>query len=130
MDRSNRHPAFTYLSLPFVAAVVVAATVALPSQGLAWSERYFSRGDKHNQYLARRDSIGLGLGDAMHSNRAIHTIDPWPPYARDDRLEFDGERMNLAIERYKANESIEPKGLATQGISSGDGNSSSSSDSQ
>lgn len=78
-------------------------------------------GEGHGQYLARRDTIALGAGDAKDSNSAIHTIDPWPSYSRNDRLKFDGQRMWLGITRYQRNESIEPRGLATQDISEGGG---------
>lgn len=94
------------------AAIFMAGTMLLPDIASAG-------GEGHGQYLARRDTIALGAGDAKDSNRAIHTIDPWPPYSRNDRLQFDGQRMWLGITRYQRNESIEPKGLTTQDISVG-----------
>ena len=118
MGRSNRDNMVPY-NLPVMVGALLAAMILMPTDSFAWSERYFSHGDGHDQYFARRDSIALGLGDAMHSNRAIHTIDPWPRHAKDDKLKFDGQRMNLAIERYQANESIEPVGMTTQDVVSG-----------
>ena len=112
MGLSNRESRLPY-NLSVVTGALLASIILIPTESFAWSERYFSRGDGHGQYLARRDSIALGLGDSMHSNRVIHTIDPWHRYAKDDKLEFDGPRMDLAIELYKKNESIEPVGTST-----------------
>ena len=106
-------------NLPVMVGALLAAMIMMPSHSFAWSEGYFLRGDGHGQYQAQRDSIALGLGDSMHSNRAIHTIDPWPRHAKDDKLKFDGQRMNLAIERYQANESIEPVGMTTSEVGLG-----------
>ncbi|GJE60041.1 hypothetical protein [Methylobacterium trifolii] len=52
-------------------------------------------------YLARRDTLTLGSGEAVQANMARHVIDPWPP--RSDRIDFetDGERAAHAIERYR-----------------------------
>lgn len=120
MGLSNRESRLPY-NLSVVAGALLASIILIPTESFAWSERYFSRGDGHGQYLARRDSIALGLGDAMHSNRAIHTIDPWPRHAKDDKLEFDGQRMDLSIELYQKNQSIEPQGTST--LSGGSGGS-------
>lgn len=101
---------------------MISRTIAIAAMGILIApDIAFAGGDGHGQYLARRDTIALGAGDAMDSNRAIHTIDPWPPYSRNDRLQFDGQRMWLGITRYKKNESIEPRGLATQEISDENG---------
>ena len=90
-------------------AALLTCIIVMPATGFA--------GDGHGQYLARRDTIAPGAGDAMYTNRAIHTIDPWPRYARDTKLEFDGQRMSLGITRYQENKSIEPVGLTTQSVS-------------
>lgn len=63
---------------------------------------------RHNQYMAHRDSLTLGAGDAKESNRVVQTVDPWPPYSANRRLTADGQRMDLAVTRYKENNSIEP----------------------
>ena len=96
---------------------LMASIILIPVDGFAGDR--FARSEGHDQYFARRDSIALGLGNAMHSNRAIHTIDPWPWYSKNDRLQFNGQRMMLGITRYQANESLEPSGLTTQDVSSG-----------
>jgi len=97
----------------------MASIILIPVDGFAGDG--FARSEGHDQYFARRDSIALGLGNAMHSNRVIHTIDPWPWYSKNDRLQFDGQRMELGLRRYQANESIEPTGLTTSDIVSGSG---------
>ena len=42
-------------------------------------------------------------------------IDPWPPYAGNRNIAFDGERMQAAAERYRTNK-VTP--LATAATSS------------
>lgn len=61
-----------------------------------------------NDYLARRDTIWLGAGEAVAHNRAVHTIDPWPVYAKDTNLSADGKRMLVGVKRYQENKSLEP----------------------
>ncbi len=68
------------------------------------------------EYRANRDSIIAEHGNAVSNNIAVQTIDPWPPAARNNRIDVDGERAAKAIERYKAGRVTEPKGLATQNV--------------
>jgi hypothetical protein len=65
-------------------------------------------------YTSNSDSISPHAGDSSARNVAVHTIDPWPARSRNARIDIDGERMRLAVERYKANKSLPPRGLATQ----------------
>jgi hypothetical protein len=65
------------------------------------------------EYLARRDSITPGVGNAVAHNRAVHTIDPWPRYVGNDRINIDGRRIQLGMRRYQANKSIPPRGIST-----------------
>ena len=62
-------------------------------------------------YLARHDGVTFDAGDAAARNAAIHMIDPWPRHAANTRIEGDGKRMNVAINKYQANE---PEGAATK----------------
>jgi hypothetical protein len=62
-------------------------------------------------YRDRRDSITSSAGNANAANIATHTVDPWPSYAKNPRMTFDGRRAGLAITRYQLNQSIPPKGL-------------------
>jgi hypothetical protein len=64
-------------------------------------------------YLARRDSITPGVGNAVAHNKAVHTIDPWPRYVGNDRINIDGRRIQLGMRRYQANKSIPPRGVST-----------------
>src|SRR5262245_23101256 len=66
-----------------------------------------------DEYLARRDSITPGVGNAAAHNRAVHTIDPWPRYVGNDRINVDGRRIQLGMRRYQANKSIPPRGVST-----------------
>jgi hypothetical protein len=91
----------------------VAATLTFAALGLGACE----------EYRLRSDSVIAEHGDAVAHNIAIQTIDPWPEASRKKRIDVDGERILVGVERYKANKSIEPKGLATQGVSTGGGGS-------
>lgn len=71
---------------------------------------------KYNQYLHARDTVTLSAGDAVAHNKAVHTIDPWPAYARNPKHVTDGKRMMVGIERYQKNESLEPQGLSTNNV--------------
>jgi hypothetical protein len=64
-------------------------------------------------YLGHGDSVTLGAGDAVATNKVTHTIDPWPPASRKTRIDMDGKRAAIAVERYQTNTSIPPRGLTT-----------------
>ena len=68
------------------------------------------------EYLARRDSITPGVGNAVAHNRAVHTIDPWPRYVGNDRINIDGRRIQLGMRRYQVNKSIPPRGVSTSSM--------------
>ena len=54
-----------------------------------------------NDYLARRDTLTVGTGEAVAANAAMHTIDPWPRHAMQVDPYTDGQRMQRAVERYR-----------------------------
>ena len=54
-------------------------------------------------YLDRRDTVSFGAGDAVAANKVTHMVDPWPVYAGNRNIAFDGERMQAAAERYRTN---------------------------
>lgn len=58
-------------------------------------------GCMNNEYLERRDTISIGVGDAVAHNRAVQTINPRPNHAYRTRLSHDGARMNNAMESYR-----------------------------
>ncbi|MDX2205185.1 MAG: hypothetical protein NW223_20725 [Hyphomicrobiaceae bacterium] len=64
-----------------------------------------------HQYLGHSDTVSLGAGNAQAANRAIQEVDHWPAEARKRRADQDGKRAAIAIKRYEANKSIEPRGL-------------------
>lgn len=52
-------------------------------------------------YLARRDTLTLGTGEAAQSNVAVHVIDPSPPASNRIIYDVNGERLQHGIERYR-----------------------------
>jgi hypothetical protein len=70
-------------------------------------------------YWDRRDSVAFWAGDAPASNVAVHTIDPWPPAAAKRRLTANGELMQRAAERYRANKTTPLRPLGTSSVQSG-----------
>jgi hypothetical protein len=71
--------------------------------------------DPHG-YLDRRDSIELSAGDANASNIAIQMVDPWPVYAGNKNIAFNGQRMQAAVEHYRNNQVPPPRGISPSGI--------------
>ena len=53
-------------------------------------------------YVERRETIAAHAGNAVAANRAIHTIDPWPPGSSRTEIEVSGRRVVDAIDRYEA----------------------------
>ena len=70
--------------------------------------------DDRYRYLSHGTTNVLDAGNASAVNRATHTIDPWPPESDNDRIDQDGKRAHIAVERYETNTVVEPKGLGTQ----------------
>lgn len=66
-------------------------------------------------YLERRDTITLGVGDAVAVNKATQTISRWPAAAREDRWLSDGERARIAQTRYRNRTVPSPKTLENTG---------------
>ncbi len=55
--------------------------------------------DPFSQYVERDITITPGAGNAKDTNAAIHTIDPWPPYAGYTRIPREGQGAVNSIER-------------------------------
>jgi len=66
-------------------------------------------------YLDHRETVSFAAGDAPASNKVIHMVNPWPPYAGDRNIAFNGERMAGAAERYRTDK---VKAIAGTGTSS------------
>ena len=71
--------------------------------------------DPHG-YLDRRDSIELSAGDANAHNIAVQMVDPWPRYAGNKNIAFNGQRMQAGVERYRNNQVIQPRGMASSAV--------------
>jgi hypothetical protein len=65
------------------------------------------------EYFDRRDTIALSSGNAVATDKVTHMVDPWPPVSADKNLEFNGERMENAMQRYRTNRTYEPSGTGT-----------------
>jgi hypothetical protein len=76
-------------------------------------------------YYDRRETLTFGGGDAVATNVAIHTIDPWPKAAADRNIPGQGTTMAIAAERYRRGKVTKPQGLGTtstwKGAQAGDG---------
>lgn len=63
-----------------------------------------------NQYTTRRDNISPAFGEAPATVSALQTIDPWPVYVENTRIEVDGTKMSNVIDRY-----LEPQAPESEG---------------
>lgn len=66
-----------------------------------------------SEYLDRRETISLGGGNSVATNEATQMVDPWPRASADRNIAYNGERMESAVARYRANKVIQPHGIGT-----------------
>jgi hypothetical protein len=66
-----------------------------------------------SEYLDRRDSIALSAGNAIATDKVTQMVDPWPRASANRDIAFNGAKMETAIERYRTNKVIPPKGTGT-----------------
>lgn len=66
-----------------------------------------------SEYLDRRDSIALGGGNAVATDKVTQMVDPWPRESANHNIAFNGEKMQTAFERYRTNKVIPPSGTGT-----------------
>ena len=59
-------------------------------------------------YYDRREGVSFQAGNAVASNVAVETVDPWPPAAANRKIAGNGQRVQGAIERYRTNKVIPP----------------------
>jgi hypothetical protein len=52
-------------------------------------------------YLNRYDSVTLAHGDAVKSNVALHTVDPFNPDSQNTHIESDGQHMAGVVAAYR-----------------------------
>ena len=56
------------------------------------------------RYLSRQDSITANLGDAVNTNKATHTVNPWPKGVRNTKIKHDGKVGADSVDRYQKDE--------------------------
>jgi len=66
-----------------------------------------------SEYLDRRETISLGGGNSVATNKVTQMVDPWPRASADRNIAFNGAKMETAIERYRTNRVIAPQGIGT-----------------
>ena len=116
MARTSKNYRLRALCLLGVSMPLIALAGCTEHGRLGWHERYGlvdHLDDPFEDNRLRSDKIHLSTGDAVAHNKAVQTINPWPSYAKNQRINMDGDRARIAIERYKANKVVEPEGLAT-----------------
>lgn len=59
------------------------------------------------------DRLTLDAGDAIATNKAVHTIDPWPPRAFRRHQTTNGKRIADAYESYQAKPPVPTAGAPT-----------------
>jgi hypothetical protein len=69
-----------------------------------------------DMYLDRRDTVSFAAGDAVAANKVTHMVDPWPIRAGDRNIQYDGERMAAAAERYRTNKVTPLSGTSTSSV--------------
>ena len=53
-------------------------------------------------YRNRYDSVTSSAGNAAAHNKVVHTADPWPRAAADNRIGGNGQRVDAVTKRYLA----------------------------
>ena len=96
-------------------AARVGTAVAIGCAGLVAC----SADDRHS-FFAFSDSTVSDAGDAVATNKAAHTVDPWSPASRNNRIPMDGQRAATAARRYRTDTVKKPKGLTGSSGSEGD----------
>src|SRR6185312_13878411 len=66
-----------------------------------------------SEYLDRRDTISLGAGNAIATDKVTQMVDPWPRASAHKNISFNGEKMQTAVERYRTNRVYPPSGTGT-----------------
>ncbi len=64
-------------------------------------------------YYDRRETILFGADDAVASNNAVQTIDPWPKSSANRDAPANGQRVAAAIARYRTGRVYPPIGNGT-----------------
>lgn len=64
-------------------------------------------------YLDRREHMHLSTGDAIAANKVTMMVDPWPPASAKKDILFNGDKMQVAAERYRTGKVIPPTSPTT-----------------
>ncbi|MBI3434132.1 MAG: hypothetical protein HY056_03510 [Proteobacteria bacterium] len=67
-------------------------------------------------YYDRRETIHRGADDAVATNRVTHMYDPWPAASGNREIPGHGPRVAGAIERYRTNRIVQPRGTGTSSV--------------
>ena len=67
-----------------------------------------------HEYRQRIDSINLSPGEAVAHNKAVHTVDPWPPEAFRKRHNTSGKRIAVGAGHYDEGPPKKGKNLQNQ----------------
>ena len=67
-------------------------------------------------YYDRREGVSFQAGNAVASNAAVETIDPWPAVAADRHIPTNGQRMQAAAERYRNNKVTPLQAIGTSSV--------------
>ncbi len=57
-------------------------------------------------YWAHRETIGAASGDAIAANEATQMVDPWPPNSGNKHIAYNGQKMQVAVERYRTGTTV------------------------
>jgi hypothetical protein len=76
----------------------IAAIVVIASAVAGCSEMYYDR----------RETVTLGAGDAVATNKVTQMVDPWPAASANNNIAFNGQRMQAAQDRYNRGKVFTP----------------------
>ncbi len=72
-----------------------------------------------SEYLARRDSVSFGAGDAKAHNAAVHMVDPWARHAFRTDIRTPGSRAEAAMDAYRKGQQPQNSGNGAPGAPGG-----------
>ena len=76
----------------------IAAVVVIASAVAGCSEMYYDR----------RETVSLGAGDSVATNKVTQMVDPWPAASAKNNIAFNGQLMQAAQDRYNRGKVITP----------------------
>src|SRR3974390_3287745 len=64
-------------------------------------------------YWDHRETVHLSGGDAVAANEITQMVDPWPPHSGNKNIPYNGQKMQVAVERYRTGTVIPPISAVT-----------------